>query len=269
MLRSSRNATSVGLAVALGLLPGRALGVDAFEIQVYDGTADARGGAGLELHVNRVLSGVRTAPPPEIPPNHLNHFTLEPSYGLFAWWELGGYLQSTLRPDGRFDYSGIKLRSKFVLPRASTNPLRLGVNLEFSRLPRAYDKERYGTEIRPIVAFEDERVLAAFNPILDVVYTGDDARYGPELEPCLMLKGKLFGTAWGIEYYAGLGPFAQPAPWREQTHYLFETFDLLSVSDFELNAGVGEGLNQNSNAFVAKVIVGYAWEPSTRAQADH
>jgi hypothetical protein len=252
---------AVGLCcAALALVSRRALAVDAFEIQVYDGTADARGGAGLELHVNRVLSGVRTALPPELPPHHQTHFTLEPSYGVFDFWELGGYLQSTLRPDGQLDYSGVKLRSKFVTVSRHESPYRFGVNLEFSILPRAYDRERYGTEIRPIAAWENERFLAAVNPILDLSYTGPDAHLGPELEPCLMLKAKLFGAAWGVEYFAGLGPLGGLVPWREQTHYLFETFDLLAVQSFELIAGIGEGLSEASNGLVAKLIVGYAWE---------
>jgi hypothetical protein len=44
-----------------------AAAVDEFEIQVYDGTANPPGVPGLELHVNRVLDGLKTAPPPELP----------------------------------------------------------------------------------------------------------------------------------------------------------------------------------------------------------
>jgi hypothetical protein len=43
---------------------------------------------------------------------------------------------------------------------------------------------------------------------------------------------------------------------------LFETFDLLALPSFELNAGLGEGLSAASNDFVAKLIVGYGWEPT-------
>jgi len=32
------------------------------------------------------------------------------------------------------------------------------------------------------------------------------------------------------------------------------------IPHFELDAGVGEGLTDGSNALVAKVIVGYTWE---------
>ncbi len=260
-LSAARELLAFGLAAACLLVPARARAVDAFEIQVYDGTADPRGGAGIELHVNRVFSGVRTAEPPELAPHHQNHFTLEPSYGLFDWWELGGYLQSTLRPDGQFDYSGVKLRSKFVTLPKPDQHWRLGVNLEFSILPRVYDAERYGTEIRPIAAWEDDRLIAAINPILDLSYTGHEAHYGPELEPSAMLKAKLFGVAGGVEYYAGLGPVGSLYAPRDQTHYLYAAFDLLAVPNFELNAGLGLGMTQASNDLVGKLIVGYGWDP--------
>src|ERR1700722_96602 len=123
-------------AVALVALSARtAAAVDPFEIQVYDGTANSPGSPGLELHVNRVFSGLTTAPPPELPQNGQTHFTLEPSLGITPFWELGGYFQTTLRADGTFDYAGVKLRSKFVTPKDWQPHLRLGLNVEVSLLP--------------------------------------------------------------------------------------------------------------------------------------
>jgi len=237
-----------------------ALALDAFEIQVYDGSANAPGVAGLELHVNRVFSGSRHAEPPALPPHHQTHFTLEPSYGLLPFLELGGYFQTALRADGRFDYAGTKLRAKFVLPRPPKH-LRLGINLEVSLLPEAYEPERWGTEVRPILAFEDARWLIAVNPIVDISYTGADAGKGPELEPAAMLKVKLDSLlAGGVEYYAELGRIGALAAARDQQHYLFEALDLLALSSWEVNVGVGEGLTNASNAWIGKVILGYTAE---------
>ena len=103
---------------------------------------------------------VRT-PAPELPPNRQAHATLEPSYGVTDSWELGAYLQGTLLPGGTFEYSGVKLRSKLVTPPGWHEHLRLGVNFELSRLPVAYDPARWGVEVRPIVAWEDDRFLFA------------------------------------------------------------------------------------------------------------
>jgi hypothetical protein len=238
-----------------------AAATDPFEIQVYDGTANAPGVPGLELHVNRVFSGLATAPPPELPQNHQSHFTLEPSLGLLPFWEIGGYFETTLRGDGTFDYAGVKLRSKFVTPPGWHPHLRLGVNLEVSLLPQAYDRNRWGSEIRPIVAWDDPHFLLVANPIVDLSYAGPDASAGPTFEPAAMAKAKLFGiVAAGFEYYSSFGPIAKPLPWSQEEQYLYEALDLLSIPHFELNVGVGEGLTPASNAFTAKFILGYEWE---------
>src|SRR6478735_8697072 len=96
------------------LCPRVALAVDPFEIQVYDGTADAPGEYSAELHANRVFSGLTTATPPELPANHQTHLTLEPAMGVLPWFEPGAYLQTAILADGTFRYAGVKLRSKFV-----------------------------------------------------------------------------------------------------------------------------------------------------------
>jgi hypothetical protein len=50
------------VVVALTLPSRRASAVDPFEIQVYDGTANAPGVPGLELHLNNVSVGPRVPP---------------------------------------------------------------------------------------------------------------------------------------------------------------------------------------------------------------
>jgi len=135
---------NVRLAFLMTLAATPALAVDAFEIQIYDGSADAPGQAGLEVHLNQPKGGPL-------------HFTLEPSYGITEFWELGGYFQTA---DGK--YEGVKLRSKFVTPESFSTSFRLGLNFELSRIPN----EGWGGEIRPILAFENERFLVAVNPIV-------------------------------------------------------------------------------------------------------
>lgn len=257
-----------GIAVIdLALLFAPAAGaVDSYEIQVYDGTANPPGAPGAELHVNTVSSGRRTAVAPELAPNRQTHLTLEPSFGVTPFWEVGAYLQTTLRPDGVFTYAGAKLRSKFVTDPGWDPHWRLGVNLELSLLPEAYDRDRWGTETRPIAAWEDDRWLFALNPILDTSLAGSGADEGPSFEPALMAKIKILGkVALGLEYYANLGPVAHPAPLRGQEHYLYEVVDLLGIERVELDLGVGEGLTASSNGFVVKLIAGYAWDRAERA----
>lgn len=258
----------VGLRIALaslGLLAvffsRTAHALDAFEIQVYDGTANQPGVPGLELHVNAVASGRGDAIAPELAPNHQSHLTLEPSLGLLRWWEVGGYLQTALRPDGTYEYAGTKLRSKFVTPSSPGDRVRLGVNFEVAFAPEHYDRNRWGMEMRPIAAYEDARWLFAVNPIVDVALAGPDSHQGPSFQPAAMAALKVLGAAsLGIEYYGECGPLSGFLPWREQEHYLFEVLNLLALPHVELNAGIGEGLTAASNSLTVKVIVGYSWQ---------
>jgi hypothetical protein len=246
----------------------RALAGDPFEIQVYDGTANAPGVPGLELHVNDWATGHRSSNPPEAPLHGQFHATLEPSLGLTPSWEVGAYLQSAVRTDdGAIDWAGAKLRSKFVTPPGWDRHWRLGVNLEASYLPPAYDRSRWGSELRPIVAWQNARWLFAFNPILDQSLAGPDGSSGPSFQPALKIAFTVGPVALGVEYYATVGYLSDLPPLRDQEHYLYEVVDLLSVDKFELNAGIGEGLTPSSEGLTVKLIAGYSFETGTTGSA--
>ena len=250
---------AVGLAVLIASPPARAL--DPFEIQVYDGTANPPGAFGLELHLNHVATGHADATSPELPLLGQSHATFEPSYGLFPWWELGAYFQTSLRSDGHLDYAGVKLRSKFVTPPSFHPHLRFGLNLEVSYLPATYDRERWGAELRPIAAWEGDGWLAVVNPILDFSLAGPDAPAGPYFEPAAKLARTLMETfAVGVEYYGSFGPIASPLPLTGQSHELFGVLDLEAFPDLELELGMGGGFTPASAGLVGKIIVGYTFD---------
>jgi hypothetical protein len=207
------------LALLTLLAAAPVMAFDAFEIQVYDGTADQQGQAGLEVHLIRPRAGTFNV-------------TFEPSYGVLPFWELGGYLQTS---DGR--YEGAKLRTKFVIPEGWHPNWRLGLNAELARIPN----EGWGGEIRPIIAWENERFLFAANP---------NVGFPLSFDPGAMGKLKLGPIAAGIEYYASLA---------DGVHYLFQAVDLLALKDVEVNAAVGEGLTSSSQSLIFKMILGYAF----------
>jgi hypothetical protein len=261
MGQSAKGLAMSTLIAIIGVVPSRAAcALDAFEIQVYDGTADAAGTPGLELHVNDVVRGSTMAPPPpELASNHQAHFTLEPSYGVTSFWELGAYLQTALRADGTFDFAGVKARSKLVTPPSWSTTRRLGLNLEVSDIPARYEVERWGLELRPIFAQDLGRFSVVVNPIVDVALTGAGATFEPAAE-ILFAWPQLVSV--GLEYYADLGDIEGFSRVRDQKHYLFEVANLLRVRNFELNVGVGEGLTATSNPFTAKLILGYQFDDS-------
>ncbi len=211
--------------------------MDAYEIQVYDGTANEPGAAGAELHANRDTRARES------------HYTLEPSYGIARNWELGCYLQSAVLEDGTYAWSGAKLRSKHVW--RISEAVRVGANLEISLVPKRVEPDRWGGELRPIVAWENAWLAVAANPI--VGFGGD----GPTFEPAVSAKVKIAGAiAVGPEYYADFGPIASLHGWHEQEHYVFEVIDLLAVHRLELQFGLGEGVSPASHPLVGKMIAG-------------
>lgn len=261
------HSVAAAIVASLVLAPAVAWGGDPFEIQVYDGTANAPGVPGLELHVNDWATGRRVGDSSARPLHGQFHATLEPSLGVTPFWEVGAYLQSAVRTDdGVVDWAGVKLRSKFVTPPGWSSRWRLGLNLELAYVPSPYDPNRWGAEMRPIVSWQDAEWLFAFNPILDQPLAGSDAANGPSFEPALKVARTVGTVAVGLEYYGTLGPLVSPLPWREQDHLLFEAIDVVGVERLELNAAIGEGLTPSSAGIVAKFIVGIEFEqPATRA----
>ncbi|HXN33709.1 MAG TPA: hypothetical protein VN894_17690 [Polyangiaceae bacterium] len=255
--------TAALAALFASSLAGIVRGGDPFEIQVYDGTANPAGVPGIELHVNDWATGHRESTAPEAPLHGQLHWTLEPSLGVTPYWELGAYLQMAVRTDaGVVDWAGVKLRSKLVMPPDWNPHWRLGVNLELSYLPETYDRSRWGSEVRPIVAWQNDLWLFVVNPILGQSLANPGASDGPSLEPAAKVWRSLGPIALGLEYYGTIGPALAPWPLRDQEHYIFEVIDLLHVESFELNMGIGEGLTAASAGIVVKAIIGYELETS-------
>jgi len=194
--------------------------VDPFEIQVYDGTANAPLRPGLEVHTNVRRSG-------EV------HLTFEPSFGITRWLEVGGYVETSLH-----GFEGVKLRAKLVTPASVDERWRLGLNVEL-----AYERGAWGGELRPIIAFESERWAFALNPIVDLAEG--------TLEPAASAAVKLKWISVGLEYYGSWSSAPE--------HYLYEVVNLLAVDWLELNVGIGEGLTPDSDPWVLKTIVGVSW----------
>jgi hypothetical protein len=257
-------AVALLLAAAVAA-PRVARAADLFEIQVYEGDLDTPGHFGLELHSNYTIRGNRS---PEhagqVAPDRVGRLTLEPSYGVTDWLELGAYVQGFAGPAGTFEYGGWKGRVKLVVPERLGSPLRLGLNVEVGRVPVAVERDGWANEFRPIVGWSAGRLSITVNPIFGYALTGAD-RFRVELEPSVKAHWNTnAGFALGAEYYAGLGFAGGLASRAEQEHLAFATFDLVepvgrdgAKSPWELNLGVGAGLTEATPQHaIVKMIVG-------------
>jgi hypothetical protein len=246
------------VAAVVGLAPRAALAFDPFEIQVYDGAANDPGAASLELHLNYDHAPKRAVSAPEMAWHKQTHFTFEPALGLTRWWEIGAYFQLAAKVGDTLYWGGTKLRTKFVTPEGWHPHLTLGINFELAFIPERFEADRYGGEIRPIIGWEDTYFHIAMNPNVEFSVAGAGLKEGPAFNPALMALAKIPDVvSFGVEYYASIGPFAHPEPWKKQEHYLFGVANVLALAGWELNFGVGAGLTPGSNDVIVKAIFGH------------
>jgi hypothetical protein len=243
-------------ALAVVLLVGSAARAqDNFEIQVYDSETAPRGAVGLEVHLNVFAQGVRQAAGVELPTDRVTHFTLEPHVGLARWCEAGAYLQTALRPDGNFDYAGVKLRYKMRVPRRFAGVVGLALNIELSSVPAIYEPPELGGELRPILDAELGRIYLSINPILALELRGRLAGH-PQLEPAAQLLVRAVGALQvGLEYYAALGPIDAPLPAADEVHRLF-VVGQYGRGGLGINLGVGYGLAAGERWIVKTILSG-------------
>ena len=238
------------------VLPPVAKAMDAFEIQVYDAEINRPEKLTLETHLNNVISSGDPEYQGQISSQHLTHLTFEVGLGLKPWWELGAYLQTAIAANNQVKYAGVKLRSKFVVPRADAGNWHLGCNFEFSNVPHDFEQNPYAVEVRPILGYQEGRIIFLVNPIL-----GSDLSQNSDATPAFAPSSKIAfdtrqGFNLGFEYYSDLGSLAKIDSLKNAIQYLFAAFDLTN-GPIELNIGIGQGLTSNSNPYVAKAILGF------------
>lgn len=195
---------------------------DAFEIQVYNSETAPPKESGFELHIN--TSG-----------DQFSHFTLEPHLGLLNWLEVGAYFQTELRPDGNFDYAGVKLRIKGRVPRRIGRVLGLALNLEIASEP-----EGYAAEARPIIDLQWKRLYLAINPIVSFDFRGNvdfepAAKFSVILIPALSIGAEYYGTV---------------------ENRINRIFGALDVEYGRIGLNLGAGYSFGDDKWIVKAIVG-------------
>lgn len=225
------------------------------EIQVYTEEMDDPGEFGLELHLNYVPEG-RKQPgfAGEMQSHHRLQVTPEFSYGLTRTLEAGLYLPLAISADGTLYENGLRLRLKYIAPRAEGERLFWGINAELGYSPPRISESAMALELRPILGYRDDQWLVSFNPILDMDLSSNVSR-APRLEPALKVTHRVSaGTRAGLEYYGEYGPLHDLLPVGSLTHALYGVVDL-DFHGIDMNLGVGHGLKNAEDQWVVKAII--------------
>lgn len=226
------------------------------EIQVYTDDIRAPREAGVELHLNYVPNGRKTAEfPGEIPPHRVFRATPEFSFGLRPNWDMGLYLPMEVAPGGNAYMDGARLRLKYLAPAEGTRPFFYGANVEVGYVPLRTSEDRYKAELRGILGHRNGPWLLALNPILGWALSGPEKSSTPELD--LNFKvGREINDDWavGFEHYAGFGRINKMpnSSQQDQVFYFVTDFE---HKGFGVNFGIGKGLTHASDTWVIKAIV--------------
>jgi hypothetical protein len=249
----------LGLALAgcAALAAGRAAHAAPEEIQVYMDDMSDPGRFGLDVHVNYVGTGYATNDyPGQQQSLHRLRVTPEFAYGVTPNLELGLYLPlATLDGDGRVGLYGLKLRAKYIAPKAADQKWFWGANLEVGGVTHQLDQNPYNAELKGIVGIRSGRWTAAFNANVDFKLSGPAASPA-SLDLDTKLSYALTRTlAIGVETYNGAGPFRKLGDFGHSDGSSFVTIDK-NFGRWDVNFGIGSGYGSSRDRLILKAIVG-------------
>lgn len=223
------------------------------EIQVYTDDKEDAGLTSVDFHNNYVThSRTQAAYLGEQPPSGVYRLTPEFNLGLTDTLELGAYLLTTRSNSGEWNSQGYKLRLKYIAAHESEG-FYWGLNFETGKQNLAVSPTAYNSELKTILGWNSPRWNYAIN-----FNTAGSSNSGSEpLSEDIDFKiNYVYSsvTQWGIESYNEMGPLQRFQGLSSNSKTLFVVIDT-EVAGHELNAGVGRGLNANSDQWIIKFIV--------------
>jgi hypothetical protein len=241
--------------VAVIALPQQAQAVD--EIQVYNGEIAEVGQFTVQQHLNFAVVGRRE---PDFPgglvPHRALNGTPEFAWGITDWFELGLYIPWAVDGDGRFLSNAVKLRTLFVTPNAEKKSFFYGLNFEYDYTTPPFSQTRFAMEIRPIIGWRNSQWDFIVNPIVDLGF----GKYGDvSFAPAARLARNIADDLQlAVEYYTDLGRPGSFLPFEQQAHQVFAVADF-KVGAVDVDFGIGYGVTEGSDRWVAKTILTYAF----------
>jgi hypothetical protein len=237
--------------------PSRA--IDFYEIQIYDTDTAPVGHLTLELHSNTTSTATGELAKGQMDVHQI-HETLEATYGVLRWLEVGQYFATAKLSNGHYEYSGSRTKVHFGIPQTFEWPVQFGGNIELDYMRRAAEENPLTLELRPIVGatYKPFRVVADF-PLIKP-FSGPQTHRGFQFEPSGELLYDL--SRWvspALEYYGDMGPIQPLEKVQEQQHFIVPALNFYFIPQLELNLGVGLGVTRASDGVFLKSIVGWTF----------
>ena len=224
------------------------------EIQVYDGALTAVGKFNLTWHNNYTPKGIATpASPGTVTSDRSLNGVTEWALGVTRWFEAGLYFpQYSIDKTLGATFDGFKLRALFAVPGAEERRFFYGANFEFSVNQKAWDPNRFSSEIRPIIGWHVKPWDVIVNPILDTEYDGfKNLDFAPAFRVAYNANDR---WAFSAEEYADFGPLRALYGTANQGHMLYGVVNHV-MKFMEVEAGVGVGLTSASDKVNIKLLL--------------
>lgn len=254
---SSKRIAQAGLALAaIFLAAGSARAIDFYEIQIYTTETVPTSHLELELHSNSVTSASGKLAYENLPIYQI-HETVEATYGITPYLEIGQYLATGKLQDGEYEYAGSRSKCHFALPFTKDWPIKLGGNVELDYMRYQAEDNPFTLELRPILEWEYRGWSVVANLAFEKPFEGPDhdMQFEPSGEVVYVLLPWL---APGVEYYGDMNQMTHLPALDRQQHFIVPAINLFLTTRLELNFGVGLGLTRASDGTFVKSIVG--WE---------
>jgi len=240
-------------------LPLRAYAIDFYEIEVYQTETTPQGHLQLELHSNTVSTATGEEAKAALNPYQI-HETLEATYGLRPWLEVGQYFATAKLNNGQYEYAGSRTKMHFGVPQTEGWPVRFGGNIELDYMRFESEENPMTLELRPIAETSYGRFTVVGNFAFEDPFSGPGAHKGFQFAPSGEIEYEL--SRWitpALEYYGDMGALRAIPGVQRQQHFIVPAANLDVVDNLELNLGVGFGVTRTSNGVFLKSFVGWTF----------
>jgi hypothetical protein len=247
------------LLAALAPAPS-ARAIDFYEIQIYSAETAPLGHLQLELHSNSVTTATGEETREQINPYQV-HETLEATFGVLPWAEIGQYFATAKLDNGRYEYAGSRSKFHFGIPQTQDWPVSFGGNLELDYMRRAAEENPMTLEIRPIAESRIGKLTVIGNFAFEKPFSGPGTHKGVTFEPSGELEYNKFfwWLSPAVEYYGDMGAVSGLPGLQHQQHFIVPALNFDLVGQLEMNVGVGIGLTRASNGTFVKSILGWTF----------
>ncbi len=227
---------------------------------MYTANTVPQGHLMIELHTNNLMAAQGNAK--QELPIYQYHNTVEFTYGLLPWLEVGQYVCTGELGTGTYQYAGARSKVHFGVPQTDSWPIKFGGNIEFQYMRHAAVDDPLNVEFMLIAQGYAGHFFLVANPTFEKQFSGPGTHggisFGPQGAISYRLRGKWNWLEPALEYYGDTGPVTHSHGFNHQQQFIVPGFNLYLDPRLEFNFGGGFGIPGTLTAQFVKATIG--WE---------